>query len=197
MCKTNRSGKAAVLTPQQLETFFANLPIKYGLLAELMYLSAGRVKEISTLKVRNINFNDGSITIEKSSTKTKESRSVPIPRKRVVEDLKNWVQEHDLGADDYLFFTDSRNTSYRKGEKAISTRSVDNFFRKAFDWVGIVGGSTHSMRRSMATHLMEKHLTLKEIQDITGHKNLTSLQQYLDSDKQQTFQKYRALFDEE
>ena len=33
--------------------------------------------------------------------------------------------------------------------------------------------------------------------DISGHKNLLSLQQYLDTDKNATFAKYRQLFEKE
>jgi integrase/recombinase XerD len=196
MCKTNRSGKSACLTEHKIESFCSNLPIKYSLLAELMYFSAGRVKEITTIKVRNLNFVDGTITIEKSSTKTKESRMVPI-HPRVMDGLQSWIKQHGLTTDDHVFFTDSKNTKFNKGEKPISTQSVDQFFRKTFDWIGIVGGSTHSFRRSRLTHLLQKGWNLREIMDISGHKNLVSLQQYLDSDRKITHQKYRDLFDQE
>lgn len=196
MCKTNRSGKAACLTTTQLESFYSNLPVKYSLLAELLYFSAGRVKEITTIKVRNVNLKEGSITIEKSSTKTKETRTVPI-HPRVVESLQSWISQHDLSSDDHVFFVESRNTKCRKGERHVSTRSVDRVFRETFDWIGIEGGSTHSFRRSRLTHLLQKGWNLKEIMDISGHKNLISLQQYLDSDRKQTHQKYRELFESE
>ena len=196
MCKTNRSGKSACLTRGQVERFCASLPEKYSLLAELMYFSAGRVQEITTIKVRNINNNDGLLTLEKSSTKTKETRQVPIPNS-VMESLAGWIRSHELNDDDFIFFTDSKNTKYKKGEKSISTQSVDKFFRKQFDWDGIDGASTHSFRRSRLTHLLEKGWNLKEIMDISGHKDLKSLQQYLDSDKRKTFEKYRELFEEE
>ncbi len=196
MCKTNRSGKSACLTEDQIESICSNLPIKYSLLAELMYFSAGRVKEITTIKVRNLNFVDGTITIEKSSTKTKESRMVPI-HPRVMDGLRSWIKQHGLTTDDHVFFTDSKNTKFNKGEKSISTQSVDQFFRKTFDWIGIVGGSTHSFRRSRLTHLLQRGWNLREIMDISGHKNLVSLQQYLDSDRKITHQKYRDLFDQE
>jgi len=196
MCKTNRSGKSACLTRGQVERFCASLPEKYSLLAELMYFSAGRVQEITTIKVRNINNNDGLLTLEKSSTKTKETRQVPIPNS-VMESLVGWIRSHELNDDDFIFFTDSKNTKYKKGEKSISTQSVDKFFRKQFDWDGIDGASTHSFRRSRLTHLLEKGWNLKEIMDISGHKDLKSLQQYLDSDKRKTFEKYRELFEEE
>jgi integrase/recombinase XerD len=196
MCKTNRSGKSACLTRSQIERFCASLPEKYSLIAELMYFSAGRVQEITTIKVRNINTTDGLLTLEKSSTKTKETRQVPIP-KSVMENLMSWIKCHKLCDDNYIFFTNSRNTTYTKGQKSVSTQSVDKFFRKQFDWDGIDGASTHSFRRSRLTHLLEKGWNLKEIMDISGHKDLKSLQQYLDSDKRKTHEKYRELFEEE
>lgn len=196
MCKTNRSGKSAVITKSQLEKFCSNLPVKYSLLAETLYFTAGRVKEISTLRVRNINFKDGMVLIEKSSTKTKETRSIPI-HPRVLSELRNWIVRHELNNDDFIFFTDSKNTKFEKGKKSISTQSIDQYFRNAFDWIGVVGGSTHSFRRSRLTHLMESGWNLREIMDISGHKNLMSLQQYLDSDRKASFEKYKKMFDDE
>ena len=196
MCKTNRSGKSACLNENQIEIFCSNLPIKYSLLSELMYFSSGRVKEISTIRVRNLNFQDGILTIEKSSTKTKESKMIPI-HPRVMEGLKSWVRQNELKNDDYVFFTESKNTKYRKGEKSISTQSVDQFFRKTFDWIGIIGGSSHSFRRSRLTHLLQRGWNLREIMDISGHKTLLSLQQYLDSDLKISHDKYREMFKDE
>ena len=154
------------------------------------------MKEITTIRVRNLNFQDETLTIEKSSTKTKESRMIPI-HPRLMEHLESWIKGNELKNDDFVFFTESKNTKYRKGEKSISTQSVDQFFRKTFDWIGIVGGSTHSFRRSRLTHLLQRGWNLREIMDISGHRNLLSLQQYLDSDRKKTHQKYREMFKDE
>lgn len=197
MCKTNRSGKATLLTRQQLELFLANLPVKYALLAELMYFTAGRVNEITTLRVRNINIKDALLTIEKSSTKTKETRQVPLP-KHLLGNLESWIKDNMLNSDDFIFFTDSRNTKVKKGDKSVSTQSVDKYFRKTFDWVGINGASTHSFRRTRLTQLhIDEGWSLREIMDISGHSSIVSLQQYLDTDKRQTFNKYRELLEKE
>jgi len=197
MCKTNRSGKSAVLNRKQLEIIFASMPEKYSLLAEILYYSAGRVSEVTNLKVSNINFNDGLVTFEKSSTKTKETRQVPLPSS-VLRNLGLWIKSHDLRGDDYIFFTNSRNIKVKAGSKAVTTQSVDSFFRRSFDWNGILGASTHSFRRSRLTHLhIEEKWSLREIMDISGHKNLLSLQQYLDTDRKATFEKYRVLFEKE
>ena len=198
MCKTNRSGKSALLTKSQLEVFLANLPEKYSLLAELMYFTAGRVGEIASLRVRNINIKDALITIEKSSTKTKQTRQIPLPHS-IVRNLDTWIKSHELmNPDQYVFFTDSKNTKFKKGEKHISTQSIDQYFRKVFDWNGISGASTHSLRRSRLTylHVVEKW-SLREIMDISGHNSIMSLQQYLDTDKKVTHDKYRELLERE
>ena len=71
--------------------------------------------------------------------------------------------------------------------------SILEYFRKGFDWIGVKGASTHSFRRSMATNLMNNSFTLKEIMDITGHKNISTLQEYLDTDKKTTHSKYKQL----
>ena len=197
MCKTNRSGKSALLSKDQLEILVASLPEKYSLLAELLYFSAGRVSEVTSIKVRNLNLTDGLVTFEKSSTKTKETRQVPLPP-TVLKNLSSWIESHGLKSDDYIFFTNSRNIKAKAGSKSVTTQSVDSFFRKAFDWNGILGASTHSFRRSRLTHLhIEEKWSLREIMDISGHKNLLSLQQYLDTDKKATFEKYRDLFAKE
>ena len=80
----------------------------------------------------------------------------------------------------------------------MTTQSVDQFFRKTFDWIGVDGASTHSLRRSRLTYLhIQQHWSLREIMDISGHKSIQSLQQYLDTDRKVTFDKYRQLMESE
>ena len=196
MSKSNRSGKAKCLNKSQLESFISNLPQKYGLLAETMYFLATRVGEATSIRVRNINSNYQVVTLEKMTTKCKETREIPIGSK-LLSDLQGWISDNDLKDDDYIFFSSSRNIKQVPGSKKLSNQSVDEYFSKTFDWIGIQGASTHSFRRSRLTHLMEKNWNVREIMDISGHKNLLSLQQYLDSDKKVTHNKYRRLIEEE
>tara|TARA_B100001250_G_C19813660_1_gene797045 strand:+ start:748 stop:1344 length:597 start_codon:yes stop_codon:yes gene_type:complete len=196
MSKSNRSGKSKCLNKEQLEAFISNLPQKYGLLAETMYFLAARVGEATSIRVRNINSNYQVVTLEKMTTKCKETREIPIGSK-LLSDLQGWISDNDLKDDDYIFFSSSRNIKHVPGSKKLSNQSVDEYFSKTFDWIGIQGASTHSFRRSRLTHLMEKNWNVREIMDISGHKNLLSLQQYLDSDKKLTHKKYRQLIEEE
>ena len=190
--KSNRSGKSAILSHQQFKQLNEYLPEKYSLLAEVMLWGCGRVKECSTIKVRNINFTESTIVLEKATTKMKESRVATI-HTSTIHKLKNWIIKHQLKQDDYIFFSASNNSKYRKGEKHLGFHTIEEYFKKGFDWIGIKGASTHSFRRSMATHLLNSGFTLKEIMDITGHKNIATLQEYLDTDKNKTHKKYKEL----
>jgi integrase/recombinase XerD len=192
MCKTNRCGRSASLTFEQVEQVCSNLPEKFSLLAEVMYASAGRVGECSCIRVRNLNFKAGLLTLEKATTKTKETRQVPLGAS-TLQKFKSWIKQHSLKSKDFIFFTQSKNTSNQTGEKAISTQAVDEAFRKCFEELGFEGCSTHSLRRSALTHLLEEGWNMREIMNISGHKDLASLQKYLDADRSETFKKYRAL----
>ena len=56
----------------------------------------------------------------------------------------------------------------------------------------------HSFHRTRLTQLhIEEGWSLREIMDISGHASIVSLQQYLDTDKKQTFNKYRELLQKE
>lgn len=180
------------MTFKQVEQVCSNLPAKFSLLAEVMYASAGRVGECTCIRVRNLNFQGGLLTLEKATTKTKETRQVPLGAS-TLQKLKVWIDENCLEGRDFIFFTQSRNTKYQAGEKAISTQAVDEAFRKCFVELGYEGCSTHSFRRSALTHLLEEGWNMREIMNISGHKDLASLQKYLDADRSNTFKKYRAL----
>ena len=194
MPKSNRSGKSTIITQQQLKKVCNSLPEKYSLLAECLYFTSNRVKEMATIKVRNINFREGLLTIEKNSTKTKQTKTIPLHPNTLTK-LKSWVANHSLTQDDYVFFTNSRNTKFKVGEKPISTSCIDEYFRKAFDWNGISGASTHSFRKSRLNHLHTQGWNLSEIQHISGHSTLKALEYYLEADKNNTFNKYKNLFD--
>mgnify|MGYP001211037977 FL=1 len=193
--KSNRSGKAAILSQGQLKQLVDYLPEKYSLLLEVMLWGAGRVTECSSIKVSNLNIQEGTLVLEKASTKTKQSRIVTL-HPDAVHKLKNWIIKNRLEGDDYIFFSKSNNTKCKIGTQHLKYSTIDQYFRKGFDWIGVKGASTHSFRRTQATYLLNAGFSLKEIMDITGHKNIATLQEYLDTDKKITHQKYKLLIGE-
>jgi integrase/recombinase XerD len=83
------------------------------------------------------------------------------------------IQRHDNG--DYHF----ERVGERPPRQHISTRAVDNALRRASDLLGFEGVSTHTFRRSLATHLYDSGVPLRQIMAIAGHASLASLTSYL------------------
>lgn len=194
MPKVNRSGKSSTLTPYQQEMLKRNLNRKMALLADVMWYSAGRVSEVASLRVRNIDFHECTLVFEKSCTKTKQTRDVPIPL-HLCKELKKWVDENLIPPDGFIFFSQSSlHGKVMPGEKPISRQAVDKAFRHAFNYIGVTGASLHYARRSYLTFLHQSGLSLRECQEVSRHSSLSSLQQYLDADRQAVFSKVRALF---
>ena len=73
--KSNRSGKAAILTNQQLKQLYDYLPEKYSLLAEVMLWGAGRVNECASIKVRSINIKEETIVKEVELTDANSAKA--------------------------------------------------------------------------------------------------------------------------
>jgi integrase/recombinase XerD len=67
----------------------------------------------------------------------------------------------------------------------LNPRSASRVLKKAFDRVEIDGASTHSMRRTALTLMSNAGIPLRTIQEVSGHRNLEQLQQYLEVQPEQ------------
>jgi integrase len=91
---------------------------KSYLLCSLIYSAGLRNNEIKNLKVKNIIKKDSLsfLNIEQSKT-VNGIRMVPLHHK-VAETLHEWIEEHHLSADDYLFVKNANQRLYRAARKA-------------------------------------------------------------------------------
>ena len=195
MPKVRRKGQAEVLDQTQLQQLWVELKFPHTLITQLAYYTGSRISEVCSLKGEDISV--GMVVVRQHKTdRTKEVVMVP--------QLKEAIATAQLPAVGYLFpaaaWTRATIKRYRiqrhkmgghhfeqVGELPprlhISTRAVDKALRRACDRLGLEGVSTHSFRRSLATHLYDAGVPLRQIMEITRHVSLASLTSYLNLEK--------------
>ena len=165
--KNNRNGQASTLTEAQLEELFDTLTPRYRLLFSICYFTSCRVSE--ALKLKRSDIVGDRIVFRASTTKEKRTRELKISSR-----LASIIKDVGLPDSGYVF-------PNGKGEH-ISRQAADKALREASDYIGLVGVSTHSFRRTAITNLHAKGIPLKVIQKRSGHANLENLCLYIDVD---------------
>ena len=198
-----------VLTREEVTSVFAHLHDPYRLAAQVMYGSGLRLAEAMRLRVKDLDFGQGTITIHDG--KGGRHRVVTLPRAletRLKEHLARAREKHlqDLpcGAGDvhipeslgrkfpnacrewswqWLFPAASLCPHPRTGKLAryhLHDDSMARQFREAVRKSGIPKrATTHAMRHSFATHLLESGTDIRTVQDLLGHANVDTTMIYL------------------
>ena len=150
--KVNRSGKSKVLSQEERNLIQTHLPEKYRLISEVLYWSAGRIREVLNIRVRNLVPDQGMVVLEKETTKTKETREVFVPD-QLMKKLLLRVRSLGLSPSDYLFFNQSPTQTTKGEQRPLTVQSFDKELRRVCDWNGLSGVSSHSFRRTQLTEL--------------------------------------------
>jgi integrase/recombinase XerD len=166
MGKASRAGQAAVLTPDQLLDLWAELDQSYRLVTQISYFTAARCGEVVSLEGSDLQ--GDRIIYRAPKTKTRTTREAVLSAQ-----LRAALAAAALPAAGYLF-PGGGKTGH------LTVRAVDKQLRLAAALLGFEGVSTHTFRRSMATHLHLRGVSLRAIQRITGHATLAALERYLD-----------------
>ena len=163
--KNERNGQAAVLTEDQLNELLEVMQPSHRALFSICYYTGCRVSEALQLKASDIRAD--RVVFRASTTKTKETREVKISSK-----LEEILENVDFPQSGYLF--------PGKTEGHLTRQAADAALRKACDYIGLIGVSTHSFRRTSITRLHDAGVPLKTIQKRTGHANLANLSLYIE-----------------
>jgi integrase/recombinase XerD len=155
--------------------------IRNKVMLYLLYASGIRVSELVTLTFEQIQFDTGFITI---SGKGNKDRMIPLPKN--ILDLLRYYLDHvyakfvPKGIDilsmrkRFLFIT-----SYNNNIKPISRQSfwliLKKLLKKSLIFKEI---SPHSLRHSIATHLLQKGADLRSLQLLLGHESVSTVQIY-------------------
>jgi integrase/recombinase XerD len=156
----------------------------------LLYASGMRVSELVNLIIDQIQFDTGFISLMGKGNK---ERVIPLPR-NVMELLKFYIdtvypkllpKQSDAAQEakqkNYLFFAFYKNTV-----KPISRQSFWLILKELLSKAQILKNiSPHSLRHSLATHLLKNGADIRSLQLLLGHEHLATVQIYTHLEKSQ------------
>lgn len=149
-----------------------DLQEKYEVWILLIYTSGLRVSEAINVRVRDLNLEKNEINII-GGKKRKSNDIEPVPcNLKVLRQIKRYCDRADLKPSDFIMFSNksrqvNRSWVYRKLNDLCRQAGIDKKI------------GTHTMRRSRATHLLNKGITLPRVSKYLRHKNLTTTMAYL------------------
>lgn len=138
---------------------------------ELLYSSGLRVSELVGLDLEALNL---EASLARLKGKGNKERIVPIGRK-AAEALAAYLEERNR----LPGHKDSQAVFLNKNGTRLSARSVQRLMARAMNATGLNKNATpHTLRHSFATHMLGSGADLRSIQELLGHKSLSTTQRY-------------------
>ena len=145
--------------------------------------TGGRISELLSLSVGDVYQNRKPVSdllYSKAVVKGGEvSRSVPVNAdgRRSIDELVNWHREHYRSVASKRPLFPSRHKS---GTVPMHRQTAHAILKTAFIEAGLNGHiATHSLRKSFAQRLYDKTGDIYMVQELLGHRNISTTQKYL------------------
>lgn len=142
---------------------------------ELMYSCGLRVSELISLKLGDLCFGEGYIRV---TGKGDKQRLVPIGKVAqeyvmlYLDDRKERVSSNGVSRSEETLFLSNRQSK-------LSRVMVFNIIRQAAEYAGVTKTvSPHTFRHSFATHLLAGGASIRQVQEMLGHENITTTEIY-------------------
>jgi integrase/recombinase XerC len=140
---------------------------------ETLYSSGIRVSELAEMNFSDVDF---SAAVVQVSGKGNKQRIVPVGQKALaaIQAYRTRLQKQ------------TGQNSINEGplflnrfHKRLSPRSIARILKKLVDTVGLITPvSPHALRHTFATHMLDAGADLRAVQELLGHKSLSTTQKY-------------------
>ena len=157
-------------------------------LLELLYSSGLRISELINLEFKNIDLNECIIRV---MGKGRKERIVPI-NDVAIHFLKIYVKDYrhllvKKNQNNYIYLNNHGNKMTRQGVfKMLKKLSIEKGIKKEV--------SPHTIRHSIATHMLENGADLRIIQEFLGHSDIGTTQIYTHLTNQKLKSDYMEYF---
>src|SRR5205085_5208655 len=197
-----------VLAPEQIRRVLANLNAQYRLMGELLYGSGLRLLECLRLRVKDIDFHYLQIVVRDGKGGKDRRTMLPISvvpslrehlervkEQHVVDLAEGFGTVHLPGALErkfpgatrewawqYVFPARQRSLDPRSGKERkhhVSEKNLQNAVKAAVQAARLgKAASCHTFRHSFATHLLENGYDIRTVQELLGHKDVSTTMIY-------------------
>jgi integrase/recombinase XerC len=136
---------------------------------ELFYASGIRVSELVALDIPDVELEAGTIRVLGKGRRERQVFFGPTARRALLAyiDVRQPANPNDMA-----LFLNHRGTR-------LSTRGVQWIVKKQCRHAGLPAStSPHTLRHAFATHLLDNGADLRSIQELLGHRRLSTTQQY-------------------
>jgi len=187
----NHGMRRRPLTLEEINTFLENIDastaqgLKDRALFELIYSSGLRVSEAAGIRVKDIDFERREVIV-----RGKGDRDRVVPFSKVAKEFLLVFLGKRIDMPDEWVFSSSRGNG--KGLH-IRSCSISERFRILLRRFGMDKQeiSTHSIRHSTATHLLENGASVRHIQELLGHKSIETTVRYTQIQTDGVFKVFR------
>ena len=145
---------------------------------EILYSSGVRISELAGLSMGDIDFRDRSIRVMGKGSK---ERIVPVGQKALaaIQAYRQKLEADKGTATMEACPADGGPVFLNKNSGRLSARSIARILEKVSRECGIpVPVSPHAFRHSFATHMLDSGADLRVVQELLGHKSLSTTQKY-------------------
>ena len=156
-------------------------------IVELFYSAGLRLSELQQLNVADVDLVAERVRV---MGKGRKERIVPVGRRAILA-LRNWDARRETivaacaEPDRRALFIGPRG-------RRLSARSVQKIVGAFLDRVGEdAGHSTHSLRHSFATHLVDGGADLMAVKELLGHASLSTTRIYTHTSRERLLRTYR------
>jgi integrase/recombinase XerC len=149
---------------------------------EVLYGGGLRVSELVGLEVGDLDLEQGLVRVRGKGRRERLSPIGPVAVEWVRHALA--VRAPEVPSEPAVFLN-------RYGRR-LTTRSVDRLFQEHLRALGLeADASPHSLRHSFATHLLDGGADLRSVQELLGHRRLTTTQIYTHVSQERLLDSYK------